>query len=220
MVNLTAPLRSDSPLEESNHQYSEDTATRVLLLLDVQKGMLDPESPVKVPAAEKVKANIEEILQHARNAPQPPLIIHTRNTGDAGEPDEPGEPGWPLVFDPLPGEIVIDKLKNNAFAGTSLGEMINPDAEIVVAGMQSDFCIRDTCSAALRRGNFVLLIRDAHATHDRLEVWGNGVTTPAMLVEKEIEQELSEAHTASPDMSGILHILDMSHVKSIWEEDR
>ena len=110
-----------------------------------------------------------------------------------GEPDEPNTIGWQLVHDPLPREYVIDKRKNNAFAGTALAELIPADAEIVMIGMQSDFCIRATCSSALERGNDVLLIKLAHATFDRLEVWGSGAVTPAAQVEKEIESELEEA---------------------------
>ncbi|KAJ8518465.1 hypothetical protein ONZ45_g4464 [Pleurotus djamor] len=137
----------------------------------------------------------------------PPLIIHVRNTGDQGEPDEPNTPGWHLAFQPKPGEYVIDKLKNNAFAGTSLGEIVRPDAEMVVVGMQSDFCVRATCSAALGRGNEVLLIKGAHATYDRIEVWYGGRITPASRVEVEVENELEEA--------GVI-VLDMKDVSGIF----
>ncbi|KAH7910524.1 hypothetical protein BJ138DRAFT_99990 [Hygrophoropsis aurantiaca] len=150
-------------------------ACRVLLVLDAQVGMLaDP--PL------------------ARAEIHPPRIIHVRNTGDVGEVDEPNTPGWQLAFPPLsPHEYVIDKLKNNAFAGTKLGDLITPEAEIIVVGMQSDFCIRATCSAALGRGNEVLLIKGAHATYNRLEVWNGGGITPAQTIEAEIEAELEEA---------------------------
>ncbi|PSS34035.1 hypothetical protein PHLCEN_2v1939 [Hermanssonia centrifuga] len=149
--------------------------------------------PVGVPAATTVGPHIAQILETARSTANPPLIIHVRNIGDVGDADEPGTPGWQLVHDPLPNEPVIDKMKNNSFAGTALGDLICEEAEVVVAGMQSDFCVRATCSAALARGNEVLLIRGAHATYDRLEVWGNGTITPAATVEKEIELELEEA---------------------------
>ena len=46
------------------------------------------------------------------------------------------------MHDPWPGEYVVDKTKNNAFAGTKLAEMIPPDAEIVVVGLGSDFSVR------------------------------------------------------------------------------
>lgn len=142
---------------------------RVLLLLDVQEGMFTGKKAV--PAAAQVKKNITAILNHARSTVNPPpLIVHVRNDGGSGEPDEIGTPGWQLIHKPLAGEQVVDKSKNNAFAGTKLGKLIPDDAEIVVVGLQSDFCVRATCSAALHRGNTVLLIKGSHTTFDRLEV--------------------------------------------------
>ncbi|KAH7929227.1 Isochorismatase hydrolase [Leucogyrophana mollusca] len=183
-------------------QGSSCEACRVLLLVDAQVGMLaDP--PNGVPSAKIVRQNIQRILEQARVVEHPPRIIHVRNTGDVGEVDEPNTPGWQLAFPPLPHEYVIDKLKNNAFAGTHLGDLIAPEAEIIVVGMQSDFCIRATCSAALGRGNEVLLIRGAHATYDRLEVWNGGGITPANAIEAEIEAELEEAGVALFDMKDL-----------------
>ena len=141
---------------------------RILLLLDVQQGMLSGKKAV--PAATQVRKNIATILTHARKASPPPLIIHVRNDGGSGEPDELDTPGWQLIHKPLPGEQVIDKTKNNAFAGTKLPELIPRDAQVVVVGLQSDFCVQATCRAALGRGNTVLLIKDSHTTFDRLEV--------------------------------------------------
>lgn len=177
-------------------------ARRVLLLIDVQADML-ANPPVGVPSAHLIRKNIGSILAQARTANPPPLIIHVRNTGDVGESDEPNTPGWQLVYPPLPHEPVIDKLKNNAFAGTKLGELIASDSEIVVVGMQSDFCIRATCSAALGRGNDVILIKGAHATYDRMEVWYGGGVTPASRIEGEIEAELVEAGVVLLEMKDL-----------------
>lgn len=148
-------------------------ANRVLLLLGVQEGMFSGKKAV--PAAIPVKKNISAILGHARyRAKPPPLIIHIRNDGGSGEPDELGTAGWQLIQRPLPGEQAVDKSKNNAFAGTQLGKLISEDAVIVVVGLQSDFCVRATCLAALDRGNTVLLIKGSHTTFDRLEVLHRG----------------------------------------------
>ncbi len=199
---------------------------RVLLLLDVQQAMLEP-PPIGVPASSQVHSNLSEILSYARRAAAAstplvtttpsdnyfspssrPLVIHVRNNGDSGELDDPSTPGWQLIFPPIPGEIVIDKRKNNAFAGTNLGDIIPHEAEIVVAGFQTDYSIRATCSAALGRGNEVLLIRGAHATYDRIEVLHGGGITPASKIEEEIEAELEEAG---------VHLLDMKDVDDVFE---
>lgn len=190
---------ADSP---SSSPVSEQLR-KVLLLVDVQINMFA--EPGGVPAASNVRRNIELVLKHARGSPTPPLIIHVRNNGDVGDPDQPETAGWQLALPTLPNEPIIDKLKNNAFAGTALGELVPPTADLVVVGMQSDFCIRATCSAALGRGNNVLLVEGAHATYDRTEDYslGGPIITPAQNVEKEIESELQEAGVFLIPMSAI-----------------
>ncbi|PFH46463.1 hypothetical protein AMATHDRAFT_154927 [Amanita thiersii Skay4041] len=180
----------------------------VLLLLDMQVAMLS-EPPIGVPASHTVRNNLERILAQARSAIPPPLIIHVRNTGGVGEPDEPNTSGWQLIFPVLPNEIVIDKMKNNAFAGTPLPSLIPLEAEIVVVGFQSDFSIRATCDAALFRGNEVILIRGAHATYDRIEVLHGGGITPAKKIEVEVETELEDAG---------VHLLDMKDLPGLFTD--
>ncbi|KAJ7240167.1 Isochorismatase hydrolase [Mycena haematopus] len=185
-----------------------DAPRRVLLCLDIQAGVLsDP--PRGVPAAHALRRNLAGVLAAARAAAPPPLIVHVRTTGDFGDVDEPHTPGWQLVHAPLPHEPVIDKRKNNAFAGTKLGELVPPDAEIVIVGLQSDFSVRATCSAALGRGNEVLLIHGAHGTYDRLEVLYGGGVTPAAQIEDDIEGELQEAG---------VHLLDMKDLSAIFDD--
>ncbi|KAI0259105.1 Isochorismatase-like protein, partial [Gloeopeniophorella convolvens] len=172
----------------------------VLLILAAQVGILGERG---VPAAVMVRANLERVLATARSAVHPPLIVHVRHCGGTGDVDEPGAPGHALALEPAPGEPVLDKRKNNAFAGTPLGTLVARDAELVVVGLQSDFCVRATCSAALGRGNSVLLIRGAHATYDREEIWAGGTVTPAQEVEAEIEAELEEAGVVLLEMSDL-----------------
>ncbi|OJA08278.1 hypothetical protein AZE42_03773 [Rhizopogon vesiculosus] len=192
--------------QSHHHQSPPCLACRVLLLLDVQVNMLRHPADGGVPSSENVLRNIEDIVDRARSANQPPRIIHVRNSGEPGEPDAPHSPGWQLVFPPLSHEFVVDKLKNNAFAGTKLADLVPRDAELIVIGMQSDYCVRATCSAALDRGNNVILIKEAHATYDRIEVWNGGMVTQAHDVELEIEAELEEAGVSLLCMSDAPHL--------------
>ena len=156
-----------------------------------------------MPAAHSVRQNIQSILSKARSEEHPPRIIHVRNNGEPGEPDEPNTPGWRLCIPPLPHEPIVDKKKNNAFAATKLGDLIPTNAEVIVVGMQSDYCVRATCSAALDRGNEVILIRGAHATLDHNEIWNGGSVTKAHVIEAKIEAELEEAGVNLLDMKDI-----------------
>jgi len=201
-------MRKLSPSPTSSLLVSRGSHRKILLLIDVQVNMLLP-PPLGVPNAHAVRANIERVLATARASPTPPLIVHIRNNGEFGEPDQPGSPGWQLALAPLAGEIVLDKLKNNAFAGTRLSEYVPTTADLVVVGMQSDFCIRATCSTALGRGNNVILIEGTHATYDRPEAYTAGGTmscTPAARVEKEIESELEEAGVVLIKMEDLPHL--------------
>lgn len=192
----------------SGSSGSDTHVDHVVLLLDTQKCVLaDPQSG-GIPDAKPARDNIEHILTTARKAKPPPLIVHVRNMGDIGDMDEPETGGWELIFPPLGSEVVIDKRKNNAFAGTNLGDIVPNDAEIVVVGFQTDFSIRATCSAALGRGNGVILVRGAHKTYPRIEVLHGGGVTAAEQVEAEIEAELEEAGVHLFEMEDVVHIFE------------
>ena len=155
--------------------------TSVLLLLDVQRNMLQPPAPV--PDADGVGAAIEDLLRRARSAGA--VVVHVRNNGPEDAPDAPGTAGWELVHQVRDGEHVVDKDEPDAFAGTPLAELLPPTAELVLAGMQSEYCVRATSLGALRRGHRVTLVRGSHATYDG--------EVPAAATSRRIEQELQAA---------------------------
>ncbi|KAJ6543544.1 Isochorismatase-like protein [Mycena vulgaris] len=181
--------------------------SRVLLVVNIQVGIIaDP--PQGIPSASTVRENIALVLEHARRAEHTPRIIHIRNSGDPGEIDEEGTPTWELLHPPLPGELLIDKRKSNAFSGTKLGELVAPDAEVVVVGLLSEYSIKSTCRAALLRGNTVLLMRGAHGTYNHIELVEGGTVKPADKISTKIEEEL--------DKAGAI-ILDMSYLPGLFE---
>jgi nicotinamidase-related amidase len=165
--------------------------TSVLLLIDVQRNMLQPPAPV--PAAASVSTVIEYVLGKARSAGA--ATVHVRNNGGEDDPDVPGSPGWELVYDVRDGEHVIDKDKPDAFAGTALSELIPASAELVVVGMQSEYCIRETSLSALRRGHRVTLVHGAHATYDG--------EVPAGTTSRRIEEELGAAGVSVIDPAAV-----------------
>ena len=87
--------------------------TSVLLLVDVQKNMLEPPEPV--PDADTVAEEIKDLLGRARSAGT--TVVHIRNNGGEGDPDVPGTPGWELVHEVALDEHVVDKHECDAFAG-------------------------------------------------------------------------------------------------------
>jgi nicotinamidase-related amidase len=154
---------------------------RTLLLIDVQRNMLLPPQPV--PDAPAVGPKIAAILDQARRSGA--MVIHVRNNGGQDDPDAPGTTGWELIHDVAGHEAVVDKRAPNAFAGTELGSLLAGACDIVIVGMQSEYCVRETSLAALQRGLAVSLVRGAHATY------GDGKRTAAEIAaatEKELVQ--------------------------------
>jgi hypothetical protein len=117
--------------------------TSVLLLVDVQRNMLEPPTPV--PAAAAVSTAIEDVLDRARAAGA--TVVHVRNDGGPGAPDARGTTGWELIQEVREGEHVVDKDEPDSFAGTPLADLIPTPADLVLVGMQSEYCIRATSLA-------------------------------------------------------------------------
>jgi nicotinamidase-related amidase len=153
-----------------------------LLLIDVQRNMLLPPEPV--PDAPAVGGKIAKLLERARRSGA--RVIHVRNNGGADDPDAPGTTGWELIHNVAGNEAVVDKDVPDGFAGTELGSLLADARDVVVVGMQSEWCVRETSLAALQLGLAVVLARGAHATYD------DGTRTAAEIAAA-IEAELAEA---------------------------
>jgi nicotinamidase-related amidase len=153
----------------------------VLLMIDVQRNMLQP--PLPVPAAQQVGAVIRDVLDQARAAGA--QVVHVRNNGPDDAPDAPGSEGWELVHEVRDGEHVVDKWVPDSFADTGLDKLLPAAAPVIVVGMQSEFCVQATCLAALAHGHQVTLVRDAHATYDD--------EVPAADAVRQVEDELRAA---------------------------
>jgi len=77
------------------------------------------------------------------------------------------------LLQPADGDLVVDKTTCDTFASTALGEKLEARGvtRIVIAGLQSDYCIRETTQGALSRGLQVTLVSDGHSTYN-----GGGLT--------------------------------------------
>jgi nicotinamidase-related amidase len=156
--------------------------TRALMLIDVQRNMLEPPTPV--PAAASIREALQDLLLRARGAGA--LVIHVQNDGPPGEPDEPGTDGWQLVFPADAGELVVRKGQPDTFAANPAlvkDLAANEVTEVVIAGMQSNYCVAESSRGALKHGLQAILASGAHATYDENE--------PAAAISAQIERELA-----------------------------
>ena len=86
-----------------------------------------------------------------------------------------GTPGWEIVQEltPRDSEPLVHKNYGDSFEATDL-EAVLAEAgvgHLVVAGAESDACIRSTIHGAFTRGYDVMLVGDAHTAGDR-SPWG------------------------------------------------
>ena len=86
-----------------------------------------------------------------------------------------GEDPWRLVpeLTPREGEIIVEKRYGDALEDTALDGVLAQMrvGRLLVAGAQTDQCIRSTLHGAFARGYDTTLVKDAHTTED-LTAWG------------------------------------------------
>jgi len=156
--------------------------TRALMLIDVQRNMLEPPAPV--PSAASVREALEVLLLRARSAGA--FVVHVQNDGPPGGADEPGTDGWQLVFPVSAGELIVRKDESDTFAANPALARDLADkgiTEVVIAGMQSNYCVAESSRGALNGGFQAIVASGAHATYDENE--------PASAISARIERELA-----------------------------
>ncbi len=138
-----------------------------LMIIDVQKGMFLEEWPVY--RGPELLSTLKDLLARARAAGVPVIFIQH----DATDPADsllPGTPGHPIHPDiaPLPGEPVIRKLHPDAFQDTTLQAELEARGirKLIIAGIQTEFCVDTTTRRAYSLGYEVTLVQDAHSTWD------------------------------------------------------
>jgi nicotinamidase-related amidase len=138
--------------------------TTALILIDAQVNMFEPEPVYDGPA---VLARLVELASRARAAGAP--VIFIRNNGGPGDPDAPHTPGWAIhpALIPAASEAVIDKHTPDAFHQTTLTGLLAERGigRLILAGMQTEYCVDTTTRRARSLGYEVVLAADAHSTY-------------------------------------------------------
>jgi nicotinamidase-related amidase len=121
-------------------------------------------------ARDAVVANVAALVERARKEQVPVVWVQDRD-----EQLERGSVRWQIVPDLVPGKVepLVEKSYADSFEATDL-EIVLAGlgiGRLVVAGAQTDECIRATLHGALVRGYDATLVSDAHTTEDQTE-WG------------------------------------------------
>src|SRR3954447_21049248 len=131
-----------------------------LLVIDVQNGVVG-----QAYDRDTVIANIGTLVARARAAGVE--VVWVQHHSDELPRDSPG---WRYVPELVPGdsEPLVHKTYGDSFEDTDL-ELVLAErgiGRLVVAGAQTDECIRSTLHGAIARGYDATLVADAHTTED------------------------------------------------------
>ena len=136
-----------------------------LLVIDVQNGVVEGAH-----ARDAVVANVRSLVEKARRDQVPVVWVQHSDDQLVRESDE-----WRIVPELSPGaaEPLVEKTYADAFEDTTLEAVLSGlgVGRLVVAGAQTDECVRSTLHGAIVRGYDATLVSDAHTTEDLTE-WG------------------------------------------------
>ena len=137
-----------------------------LLIIDVQVGMFTSDKPIY--DGEMLLERLAALIHKASLAHIP--VIFVQNCGSAGDVLQPGAPGFPIHhrIAPKPDDLVVYKRHPDAFQDTTLQSELEKQGirRLVVAGLNTAYCIDTTCRRANSLGYEVILVKDGHSTHD------------------------------------------------------
>ncbi|WP_338848393.1 cysteine hydrolase family protein [Massilia sp. W12] len=139
--------------------------TSALLIIDVQQALCYGEWAAW--QAQALIGRVNLLAQQARAARRP--VIWVQHEEDEG-PLVFDAPGWRLAqgLQTAPDDLYVRKRASDAFHQTALHEILQARGvtNLVICGMQSEYCIDSSCRRALALGYAVQLAADAHSTLD------------------------------------------------------
>ena len=135
-----------------------------LLIIDVQMGMFADNDPVY--RGDQLLATIGDLIASARAAGTP--VVYVQHSGGENHPLNPDAPGWPIhpAIAPAEDELVVHKCHPDSFQETNLQHELEARGikRLIVAGIQTEYCVDTTCRRAFSLGYDVTLVQDAHST--------------------------------------------------------
>ncbi len=140
--------------------------TTALLVIDIQCGAFDGVRCPPIDRPVELVANASSLIAAARDAGSP--VVFVQHCEEAGAPFQESTPHWELHEQLVPqaGETVIKKYASNSFENTHLGETLErlEIKNVILCGLQSEFCVRNTGIAAIDLGYTLRVAQDGHST--------------------------------------------------------
>jgi nicotinamidase-related amidase len=150
-----------------------DRPNTALLIIDVQRGVV-----AEAHDRDNVIANIDSLVGRARDEDVPVIWVQHNDDELQRDSDE-----WQYVpeLERQSSEPLVHKSYGDAFEDSDLEQLLAERGigRLVVAGAETDACIRSTIHGAFVRGYDVTLVKDAHTVPDYSSY---GAPTPDVVI--------------------------------------
>jgi ureidoacrylate peracid hydrolase len=143
-----------------------------LIVVDMQRGFVEPGQPMEVPPAREIVPAIRALL-HAFRARRLPVGFSefTSPSSPGGhvpsaDTDDVASTRTIEALAPHPGELVVRKRWYDAFGGTQLDAWLRARGvtSLVITGTMTDVCVLSTVVGAFNRDYRVSVVEDGVAT--------------------------------------------------------
>ncbi len=160
------------------HKMKLDVPAAALLVVDMQNAFLHPDGPIYMPAGAAIADAVAAVANAFRAAGRP--VFYTRHAedpagGNAGmmafwwEDSSPKEGTWEAaIFEglaPRPGDVVIPKIRYNAFVATDFELRLREAGvkDLAITGVMTNLCCESTARDAFMRDFRVFFAADGTA---------------------------------------------------------
>ena len=168
------------PEYEIHDEVRVDPTRTALVVVDMQNDFVKDGGSLVVPDAEGTIPSIGKLLAFAREAGM--RVVFSQDTHTAGDPEWEIWPehcrmgGWghEIVEDlaPMPDEMVIRKVRYDAFYGTHLDHFLRlwGVERLILCGTVANICVHYTAASAALRWYDVVIPKDATSALDPFDL--------------------------------------------------
>ena len=168
------------PEYEVHEEVRVDPTKTALIIVDMQNDFVKEGGTLVVPDAQATVPTIKGLLDSARESRI--KVVFTQDTHNEGDPEweiwpehvREGSWGWEIVEElkPLEDEVVIRKVRYDAFYGTHLDHFLRiwEVDTLIICGTVANICVHYTAASAALRWYGVIIPKDATSALDPFDL--------------------------------------------------
>jgi nicotinamidase-related amidase len=165
------PTTVEIPEYKVHKRVTLDAPRAALVIIDMQNDFVRDEGALQVESAPSTVPAISRLLELARSSGM--RVVFSQDTHDPGDPEFEiwpdhalrGTWGWEMIDElaPRKGELVMQKVRYDAFYGTELDHMLSlwNVKTILLCGTVANICVHYTAASAALRWYDVVIAKDA-----------------------------------------------------------